>query len=71
MSIAKFTVGRRGASGRHASYITRESACRSISFYNLDEQRGENDFENRVNAISHAYAREDIETANRSAASPE
>ncbi len=63
MSIAKFTVGRRGASGRHASYITRESACRSISFYNLDEQRGENDFENRVNAISHAYAREDIETA--------
>jgi hypothetical protein len=63
MSIAKFTVGRRGASGRHASYITRESACRSISFYNLDELRGENDFENRVNAISHAYAREDIETA--------
>lgn len=63
MSIAKFTVGRRGASGRHASYVTRESACRSISFYNLDELRGENDFENRVNAISHAYAREDIETA--------
>ncbi len=63
MSIAKFTVGRRGASGRHASYITRESACRSISFYNLDELHGENDFENRVNAISHAYAREDIETA--------
>lgn len=63
MSIAKFTVGRRGASGRHASYITRESACRSISFYNLDELRGENDFEKRVNAISHAYAREDIETA--------
>ena len=63
MSIAKFTVGRRGASGRHASYITREAACRSISFYNLDELRGENDFENRVNAISHAYAREDVETA--------
>lgn len=63
MSIAKFTVGRRGASGRHASYITRESACRSISFYNLDELRGENDYEMRVNAISHAYAREDIETA--------
>jgi hypothetical protein len=63
MSIAKFTVGRRGASGRHASYITRESACRSISFYNLDELHGENDFEKRVNAISHAYAREDIETA--------
>lgn len=63
MSIAKFTVGRRGASGRHASYITRESACRSISFYNLDELHSENDYENRVNAISHAYAREDIETA--------
>jgi hypothetical protein len=63
MSIAKFTVGRRGASGRHASYITRESACRSISFYNLDELHGENDFEKRVNAISHAFAREDIETA--------
>ena len=63
MSIAKFTVGRRGASGRHASYITRESACRSISFYNLDELRGENEYEMRINAISHAYAREDIETA--------
>ncbi len=63
MSIVKFTVGRRGASRRHASYITRESACHSISFYNLDELHGENDFENRVNAISHAYAREDIETA--------
>jgi hypothetical protein len=63
MSIAKFTVGRRGASGRHASYITRESACRSISFHNLDEQRGENDFESRTNAIAYAYAREDIETA--------
>lgn len=63
MSIAKFTVGKRGASGRHASYITRESACRSVSFYNLDELHGENDFEKRVNAISHAYAREDIETA--------
>lgn len=63
MSIAKFTVGRRGASGRHASYITRESACHSISFYNLDELRGANDYEMRVNAISHAYAREDIETA--------
>ena len=62
MSIAKFTVGRRGASGRHASYITRESACRSISFHNLDEQRGENDFESRTNAIAYAYAREDIET---------
>jgi hypothetical protein len=63
MSIAKFTVGRRGASGRHASYITRESACRSVSFHNLDEQRGENDFENRTNAIAYAYAREDVETA--------
>jgi hypothetical protein len=62
MSIAKFTVGRSGASGRHASYITRESACRSVSFHNLDEQRGENDFESRTNAIAYAYAREDIET---------
>lgn len=50
-------------SGRHASYITRESASRDISFYNLDELRGENDHDNRVNAIAHAYSREDVETA--------
>lgn len=63
MSIAKFSVGRRGMSGRHASYITRESASHDISFHNLDELRGENDHENRVNAIAHAYSREDVETA--------
>lgn len=65
MSIAKWTNGRRGASGKHASYITRESACDSISFHNLDELRGETDLEARTNAISYAYAREDIEAKGR------
>lgn len=65
MSIAKWTNGRRGASGKNASYITRESACDSISFHNLDELRGENEFEERTNAISYAYAREDIEEKGR------
>lgn len=61
MSIAKFTIGRRGASGKHASYITRDGACDSISFHNLDELQGDNEFENKVNAISYAYNREEEE----------
>ena len=65
MSITRFTVGRRGASGKHAGYITRESACDSISFQNLDELQGENQFESKTNAISYAYAREDCEEKGR------
>ena len=65
MSIAKWTNGRRGASGKHAGYITRESACDSISFHNLDNLQGENQFESKTNAISYAYAREDIEEKGR------
>lgn len=61
MSILKFKAGRRGAGGKNAGYITRESACDSISFHNLDELEGENQYENRVNALSYAHNREEEE----------
>ena len=65
MSIAKWTNGRQGASGKNAGYITRDSACDSVSFHNLDELEGKNQFESKTNAISYAYAREDIEDKGR------
>ena len=61
----KFKAGARGASGKNASYITRESACDSISFHNLDELETENQYENRINALSYAYNREEEETKGR------
>jgi hypothetical protein len=61
MSVVKFKAGRKGASGRNASYITRESACESISFHNLDELKAENQYENRVNALSYTHNREEEE----------
>jgi hypothetical protein len=66
MSIMKFKAGAKGASGKHASYITRESACESISFHNLDELETEDQYENRVNALSYAHNREEEETNGRS-----
>jgi hypothetical protein len=62
MSILKFTTGRKGASGKNAGYITRESACDAISFHNLDELEGKTQYESRVNAVSYAHNREEEET---------
>jgi hypothetical protein len=61
MSILKFK-GHKARSGKNAAYITRVSAGDSISFHNLDELEGENLHENRVNALSYAYDREETET---------
>lgn len=61
MSIVKFKSGRRGASGKNASYITRESACKSISFHNLKELKAETQYEKRVNALTYAHNREEEE----------
>lgn len=66
MSIVKFKSGRKSASGKNASYITRESACESISFHNLDELKAENQYEKRVNALTYAHNREEEETENSS-----
>jgi hypothetical protein len=65
MSILKFKAGARGTSGKNASYITRESACESISFHNLEELETENQYENRVNALSYAHNREEEEIKGR------
>lgn len=62
MSIVKFKAGSKGASGKNASYITRESACESISFHNLDELEAKSKYEKRVNALTYAHNREEEET---------
>ena len=36
MSVAKFSVGRSGAGGANAEYITREGAAEIITFRNLE-----------------------------------
>lgn len=61
MSILKFTIGRKGASGKHVGYITRDSACEDISFHNLEELEADTDYEKRINALSYAHNREDEE----------
>lgn len=66
MSVLKFKAGTKGASGKHVSYMTRESACDSISFHNLDELDAEDQYEKRVNALSYAHNREEEETTGRS-----
>jgi hypothetical protein len=69
MSVAKMSVGRTGAGGANASYITREKDCEKISFVNIEfpEQEGETGKmelpEARTNAIAYAHSREDVELA--------
>lgn len=60
MSVMKFK-GHKAASGKNVDYIMRESACEDVSFHNLDELKGENEYENKVNARSYVYNREDEE----------
>ena len=63
MSIAKFSVGRSGAGGANAEYITRERAAESITFRNLEDLQTDDWREARVNAIAYAYTCEDVELA--------
>jgi hypothetical protein len=66
MSVLKFKAGAKGASGKNVSYITREDACDSISFHNLEELEAKDQYEKRVNALSYAHNREEEETKGRS-----
>jgi hypothetical protein len=61
MSVLKFK-GHKAASGKNVDYIMRDSACRDVSFHNLDELQGENEHESKINARSYVYNREDEET---------
>lgn len=61
MSILKFK-GHSKASGKNVGYITRETACDSVSFHNLKELETGDRYDNKVNALSYAYNREEEET---------
>jgi Relaxase/Mobilisation nuclease domain len=61
MSVAKFSVGKSGAGGANAGYITRQPDAEKIAFYNLGHLVVETNAERRTNAIAYAYAREDVE----------
>ncbi len=60
MSVMKFK-GHSARSGRNADYIMRDSACEDVSFHNLEELEAESQYENKINARSYAYNREDEE----------
>jgi len=53
--------GHKTASGRNVDYIMRDSACEDVSFHNLEELESENQYENKVNARSYVYNREEEE----------
>ena len=63
MSVAKFSVGRSGAGGANAEYITREKAAEKIAFHNLEKLEAKTREEARTNAIAYAHTREDAELA--------
>ncbi len=59
MSIAKFSAKPNPkASGKNVEYLCRQSACKSISFYNLDFLDAQYELEKRSNAIAYAMTRE-------------
>jgi hypothetical protein len=53
--------GHKTASGRNVDYIMRDSACEDVSFHNLEELESESQYENKVNARSYVYNREEEE----------
>ena len=63
MSVAKFSVGRSGAGGANAEYITREKAAEKIAFFNLEKLEAKNKNEARTNAVAYAHTREESELA--------
>ena len=64
MSVMKFK-GHSARSGQNVNYIMRDSACEEVSFHNLEDLEGENDYESKTNARSYAYNREEEETKGR------
>lgn len=63
MAVAKISVGKGGASGANAEYITRQKDAEKIVLKNLAHLEAKTLGEVRTNAIAHAYASEDIERA--------
>jgi hypothetical protein len=53
--------GHKAASGKNVDYIMRDSACNDVSFHNLKELESESQYENKVNARSYVYNREEEE----------
>lgn len=61
MSVLVGKVGRSGAGGANATYITRLNSAEKIAFYNLDQLEANDIHEARTNAIAYAHTREEIE----------
>lgn len=70
MSVLVAKVGRSGAGGANADYITRLNGTEKIAFFNLDHLESEEIHEARTNAIAYAHAREEIELAKGKKAKP-
>ena len=68
MSVAEFTVGKSGAGGANANYITRLSAAESIEFVKLDQLEAGSLREKKANAVAYAKATEAVELANNAKA---
>ncbi len=70
MGILIAKVGRSGAGGANADYITRLNGAEKIAFHNLDHLESNDLSEARTNAIAYAHAREEIELAKGKKAGP-
>jgi hypothetical protein len=67
VSILKFSgTANPKACADNVRYITRERACADISFYNLDELRGDDQRESRTAAIAYGEQRKEEEARHRS-----
>ena len=58
MSIARFSIGKRGSSAANAAYVTSEKSAEHISFFNLNHLEADTKFEARSNAVAYANARQ-------------
>lgn len=70
MSVLVAKVGRSGAGGANADYITRLNGAEKIAFHNLDHLESDDIHEARTNAIAYAHAREEIELEKGKKAKP-
>lgn len=70
MSVLVAKVGRSGAGGANADYITRLNGAEKIAFHNLAHLESEEIHEARTNAIAYAHAREEIELEKGKKAKP-
>lgn len=70
MSVLVAKVGRSGAGGANADYITRLNGAEKIAFHNLAHLESADIHEARTNAIAYAHAREEIELEKGKKAKP-